>query len=304
MKKLLCLLLFTSQLLIAQRNVALLHLERGIANEPLPDAADFSEIPFEVAGGMIVVRASVNGNMGNFILDTGAPGIVLDAQNGAFEAVRKGGAISGGLDLGEVEVKNFQLGIIKKAKTQGNVLDVHHLEIACGMDIMGLVGYDVFRNYELVFDFPNKKIQAFRSGQAHPGQQLAPTITIPFTLCGHVPVVVAKIGGKRAFLGLDSGAEVNLLDKKYFDKIGAGCSNVKPELLTGLDNVPQDVISADVRETMLRREALPKMRYVFTDFSRLRKNFDMPIDGLLGVPFFKDKIVSIDYARKKIYIWE
>jgi hypothetical protein len=43
---------------------------------------------------------------------------------------------------------------------------------------------------------------------------------------------------------------------------------------------------------------------VFTDLSRLRADFDAPLDGLLGVPFFKDKVVSIDYGRKRICIWE
>ncbi len=305
MKKLLCLLLFASQSLIAQRNVAFLHT--AVANDPadaLEAAVDFSEIPFEIAGGMFVVRASVDGKSGNFVLDTGAPGIVLNSEDLASKNSCKAASVSGAMTVGEVEVKNFQLGGIIKKRAQGHALNVQHLEAACGMDIMGLIGYDVLRNYELLFDFPNKKIQAYKTGKARKDQMTKPLLSLPFTLCGHVPVIVARVGNKRVFLGLDSGAEVNLLDKKFYDAFSPGeLLNSKSELLTGIDNATQEVMAADVPDTKIKGAVLPNMRYVFTDLSRLRQDFDAPLDGLLGVPFFRDKVISIDYGRKRIYLW-
>jgi hypothetical protein len=303
MKRILGLLLFISQFVFAQHNVALLHVEPRLDNAVPPTAA-YSEIPFQMAGGMIVVQASVNGETGNFILDTGAPGIVLDAKNEAFVANCKGGSVNGTLNVGQVLVNDFQLGIIHEEKTQGNLLDVHHLELACGMDIMGLIGYEVLKGYEVVFDFPNHKIQAFKSGTTRASKQ-KPTLALPFMLCGHVPVIVGRVGGKRVFLGLDSGAGVNVLDRKFFKKIkAANRSNIKQELLTGLENMPNQVMAADVNETKLRSTSLPPMRYVFTDLGGLRDNFGVTIDGLLGIPFFKDKVVSIDYGQKKVFIWQ
>ncbi len=253
---------------------------------------------------MFVVRASVNGTVGNFILDTGAPGIVLNSKDESKKKTHQGASINGTLAIGEVEVNDFQLGNIHKQKAQGHVLNVQHLETACGMDIMGLIGYDVLRNYELLFDFPNKKIQAYKSGSALTRQSQKPRLAIPFTLCGHVPVIVAKIGGKRAFFGLDSGAEVNLMDKRFYEKIDPKqLTGASQEMLTGIDNTTQFAMAANVAETQVRGEALPGMRYVFTDLGRLRKDFDAPLDGLLGVPFFEGKVVSIDYGKKKIYIW-
>ncbi len=289
MRKMLFLLLFTTNILLAQRNVALLHVA---ANNPLSiaEAADIesSEIPFELAGGLIIVQAKVDGKEGNFILDTGAPGIVLNAVNPDGVNLRKGASVGGSMNIGEVSVKNFQLGIIQQEKTQGHVLNVHHLEVACGRDIMGLIGFDVLKNYELMFDYPNNKIYAFRSGEARKLITAEPELSIPFVMHGHVPVILAKVGNKRVLLGLDSGAEVNLLDKKFLSKIDEQVlANVHAELLTGLDNATQDVIAADVLDTKLKGSALPAMRYVFTDISHLRRNFNAPLDGLLGVPFLK-----------------
>jgi hypothetical protein len=305
MKLFLFLLLFPSHILMAQRNVALLNVGASSRNEAISATVDFAEIPFELAGGMVIVKASVNGEMGNFILDTGAPGIVLNAHSAEIKAVSKASSVGGDMEIGEVVVRNFQLGIIHMEKTEGHVLNVHHLETACGMDLMGLIGFEVLRNYELLFDFPNHKIQAFKSGTAKNAFGAAPLTSFSFTLCGHVPVFLAKVGDKRAFLGLDSGAEVNLLNAKYLDKISpANLSNIQSELLTGLDNMSKTVIAADVKMTHVKGEQLPEMRYVFADLDRLRSELDTPIDGLLGVPFFKDRVISIDYGQKKIRIWQ
>lgn len=305
MKRFLFLLLFSSQILFAQRNVALLNVEPSSRKETMPAPVGFAEIPFELAGGMVVVKASINGEVGNFILDTGAPGIVLNAENREIIAVGKASSVGGDMQVGEVVVQNFQLGIIHMDKTQGHVLNVQHLETACGMVLMGLIGFEVLRNYELLFDFPNHKIQAFKSGTAKEFIKTAPLTTFSFTLCGHVPVFAAKVGDKKAFLGLDSGAEVNLLNAKYFDKISpSNLANVQFELLTGLDNLTKNVIAADLKSTRIKGAQLPSMRYVFTDLSHLRSQLSTPIDGLLGVPFFENRVISIDYGQKKIRIWQ
>lgn len=304
-KQILFLLLFSSQILFAQRSVALLNVGPGAYNAAASSVVSYSEIPFELAGGMLVVKASVDGEIGNFILDTGAPGIVLNADNEEFTNVSNASSVGGDMQVGEVVVQHFQLGNIYMNKAQGHVLNVRHLETACGMDLMGLIGFDVLRNYELLFDFPNHNIQAFKSGTAKDAMKTAPLTSFSFTLCGHVPVFLAKVGNKRAYLGLDSGAEVNLLNAKYFDKINpSDLANVQAELLTGLDNLTKNVTAADVKSTRVKSTALPSMRYVFTDMSHLRSQLDTPIDGLLGVPFFENRVISIDYGQKKIRIWQ
>lgn len=290
---------------MAQRNVALLNVVPSSRLEAEDVLVEYSEIPFELAGGMLVVKASVNGEEGNFILDTGAPGIVLNAENDEIQTGSNASSVGGDMQVGDVVVRDFQLGFIHMDKTQGHVLNVHHLETACGMDLMGLIGFEVLRNYELLFDFPNHKIKAFKSGSATYASSHAPKTTFSFILCGHVPVFAAKVGDKRAFLGLDSGAEVNLLNAKYFDKISpTNLTNVQSELLTGLDNLTKNVMAADVKMTRVKGEQLPGMRYVFADLSNLRNQLDTPIDGLLGVPFFENRVISIDYGQKKIRIWQ
>jgi hypothetical protein len=170
---------------------------------------------------------------------------------------------------------------------------------------MGLIGFDVLKNYELFFDYQNRIVKVFSAGEVKSIEGLRLVKSIPFTLSGHVPVISVKINGKRVNLGLDSGAEVNLLDRRLLSKIDKSIlGNVEQEFLTGLDRQKRTVIAADMGTTQARGFTFPVMRYVFTDLRILQEQFGIPIDGLLGFPFFKNQIISIDYKKNKIQIWK
>lgn len=305
MKKLFCLLLMASNLLLAQNNVAFLHIESRFPTPELKTGTAFSEFNFELAGGMVIVKAVLNNREGNFILDTGAPGIIVNSRCDELETRQTAAGVNGTLSVGEVNIEDFQWGIIHEENIKGYMLDVSHLELACGRNILGLIGFDVLKNYELFFDYRSKKVQMFKAGDADFTHSLRPVKSIPFTLFGHVPVITAKIGGKRVRLGLDSGAEINLLDEKFFSGFDNSLlSDVEEGFLTGLDQNSRNVIAADIRSTVIKNDTLAEMRYVFTDLSLLRQQFGAPVDGLLGFPFFKNQVISINYKKKRIYIWQ
>ncbi len=305
MKKLFCLLLLSSNLLLAQSNIAFLHVENPVFDSSGAYLDEFSSSSFELASGLVIVKAAINGQVGDFILDTGSPGIVLNSHKDEIQNSCAAAGVGGQMTIGTVEVKSFEWGIIRKEKTQGFVLDVSHLEVACGREIMGLIGFDVLKNYELFFDYKNKTVKVFNAGEVESLTNLKVVKSIPFTLMGHVPVISAKVGGKRAYLGLDSGAEVNLLDSRFFDKIDLkSLTDIEQEFLTGLDNQKHPVMAADIETTQVRRHCLPEMRYVFTDLNTLSAQFGSPLDGLLGFPFFKNQVISINYKNRKIYLWD
>lgn len=305
MKAFICLLLITSHLLSAQNNVALLHVKSDAPVLTSVSGSAFSEYKFELAGGMVIVKATINDQEGDFILDTGSPGIIVNSSNDELAFSQVGAGVNGTLKVGEVEIDHFQWGIIQKDKVRGYALDVSHLESACGREILGLIGFEVIKNYELFFDYRNKTVKVFKAGATDFANNLRPVTSIPFSLCGHVPVITAKIGGKRVHLGIDSGAEVNLLDWKFFQRLSSNLlSDVEEEELTGLEQQKQNVIAADVRTTIVQKDTLNEMRYVFTDLSALRQYFDAPIDGLLGFPFFKNQVISINYQKRRIYVWK
>ena len=80
MKRLLVILIFSSQVLFAQKNIAIFHADKRVVSVSASGGNAVSIAPFELVNSMVVVRASINGTVGNFILDTGSPGLVINSK--------------------------------------------------------------------------------------------------------------------------------------------------------------------------------------------------------------------------------
>lgn len=300
----LCLILITMNL-NAQSNVAFLDapsLENSTSKTTLENTTNKS---FELIGGMIFIEATVNGKSGNFILDTGAPGIILnDVPTKTSDEIMASG-IGGQLNIGEVNIHRFEWGIINLTKIQGYTLDISHLEKSFGKDIAGLIGFDVLKDFELLFDYQNQVIQILNPKKNELHKHHKPLKKIAFQKQGHLPVIQVKIGKKAYHFGLDSGAEVNLLDAKILDKIDKNViANLQQESIVGLENAPKTVQTATIKKTTLKSIEFPAMKYLFVDFSEVNQNNDLKIDGLLGFTFLKKSKISINYKKQILYIWK
>lgn len=298
-------LVLIANALAAQHSVSYLHVKDAATSKVNTSANAIYSTPFELTGGIIIVQASLQGISGDFILDTGAPGIVLNSHAANTVKSLKGRGISGNVNIGAIELSDFEWGIIHEPWVNGYMLDVSHLEKACGRAILGLIGFDVLRDYEVVFDFRAMQISILPGKITAKSVLGEPTFQVPFTMYGHLPVLKAKIGGRTAFLGIDSGAEVNLLDQSYFDKLRIGqITDVEQEFLAGLSASQIPVLAADVLDTKLQDLTVQHMRYFFTDMSFVAEQLNADLDGLLGFPFFKNRIISINYRKQQVFVWE
>ena len=159
--------------------------------------------------------------------------------------------------------------------------------------------------YELFFDYPNEVVKVYSAIKAKEVRKKGAVIELPFTMNGHIPVVQVKVGNKKVYLGLDSGAEVNLLDHSYYKALKKNyLSDKNKEKVIGLDRREHEVVSAKVKSTEMKKYSLEEMKFLFMDLSGLSEQFDYRMDGLLGFPFFQHYAVSINYKDKKIFLWE
>jgi len=305
MKGLFLMLFFSSQVLLAQNNIAIFQAKPSPVSIADLGRVNVTVAPFEFVGGFVVVRASLNGAMGNFILDTGSPGIVLNAAGKAGESSLEAVGVGGEMEVSKVEVAHFNWGGIERNQVEAFSLDLSHLESSIGRKLSGLIGYDLFQNYELFFDYPNQTIKVYTAGSAEELRRANPGAALSFTLNGHVPVIPVNIGHKKIYLGLDSGAEANLLDQSYLKRLDKkAIQHAGTENVVGLDQQVHKAKSAIVRSTEIENESFPDLAYLFTDLSSLNSQFESRLDGLLGYPFFSNHAVAINYKERMVYVWK
>lgn len=256
---------------------------------------------FEVREGLILVEGAMNDEKGYYILDTGAPMMVVNAKLDHESSVKAAG-ITTEFTVHHTQVASFQWANIEHKNLEAVAVDISHLEQAAGKRILGLIGYEILKQYEVLFDYANHIIQLFpaRSNKLH--RNFRPVSSVKFTIEDHLPILDMKIDDQTYRVGLDSGSEVNLLTSAAKDELNyLQINGLRKEEIQGVDQVVRPVYATLITSTEVADHEFRHMKYLFTDLSHLK---DLDIDGLLGFPFFSQYKCSINYRKGRVYFWE
>ncbi|MCB0705719.1 MAG: aspartyl protease family protein [Saprospiraceae bacterium] len=292
--------LFLSGVLFAQREVAL--LETSIpANLYVYSATTPMEVDFEIINGLIVIAGAMEGEVGSFILDTGAPGLIVNEKTEADPSLEANG-IGGDVAVGQRFVESLQWAGLELEHIHGYAIDMSHLASSIDRNLLGLVGFELLDGYEILLDYSNRKLLFFPLGSG-PDKFHTPKAVIPFQMQQHLPVVKVKIGNKKYRFGIDCGASVNLIHDRYQEKLAPLVENACcTGFLRGLDGTGEMTSIVTFKDVSIGGEAYNQGEFQWTSFRGISGQ-DLQIDGLLGAGFFVANKVSINYKDQKIYLW-
>lgn len=257
---------------------------------------------FELDGGIILVEAFINQESHTFVLDSGAPGLILNNfQSDGPQSIIKG--LNGSATAYDLTLHNFTWADIHYPAIPATSMDLSALETMTKRKISGLIGYELLKDYELFLDYENKVMQLQRRVENAPDDQ-RPLVRFPIRFQEHLPVIEAKIAGKKLQLGLDTGAEINVLDQRMSKKIATAASDQVPYgKIYGIGNAETPSARVRISVTHIRRAAYREMDFVLTDLSGIMDNGSSKIDGILGFPFLSSCKFSIDFRKKELKVW-
>ncbi|MCB0663048.1 MAG: aspartyl protease family protein [Saprospiraceae bacterium] len=290
---------------MAQNKIAFLGCPQENQVEIKIESPAYNDNSFVTEDGLIYIHAAVNGNAGVYLLDTGAPSLVLNQKTSPLTSTKtsKAFAVSSNLPVSFVEINQFQWGEFRKDVFEGLMLDLNHFEGPHKAAIDGLIGFDILEGKVLMVDYQNNQIdllksKAFKSIK----KEDAPSYSIDFDLYQHLPVIEVTIDGKMYKLALDTGAEKNLLHTPIFKDLAV--ENVEYDLLQGLDKHIKKVSKGYLNHLEAGEYRIQRTQFLFTDLSHIQSDaFGYDIDGLLGLDFFEGRKFAVDYRKHKIYIW-
>lgn len=256
----------------------------------------------QIIEGFIITQASVDGETGNFIVDTGAPGLVLNAEQGAD---RKADCMSvnQAFSCMETTVGEFRWNHIKRRGITALVTDLSEIEKAVGFEIFGLIGFNLFRKEKLFINFSRQEIVFLprKETNAELTFKAFANFVMPFAVEYSIPVIEYRLNGKDIRLAIDSGAKSNVLDKSIADLqdpdwvmsrgpievAGVDASILVSEVITLYnEDAPNPYVTQD--------------EFVIADLSHLRES-GLHIDGLVGPAFFENCLLLFDFQEMKIY---
>ena len=181
-------------------------------------------LPFHLINGYILIDGEVNEKKGKFMFDTGTPfGILLN--NHYLELNKKDLVVSGSASSGQIldiyldSVPKINIGkqvSYTKLLTVPNS-DFSFIEQGIVKDFLGFIGYDFYKNYELVIDYDYQTITLFKLDKngtvVNPYSLLNTEITtLHFTTSNQkqIPLVEIKLGNTNVKGRFDTGNQGNL----------------------------------------------------------------------------------------------
>lgn len=267
-------------------------------------------IPFNWVGRLPAVTARIDTTEGIFFFDTGAERLLLNERyftgDTRLEGISQYGVTGGSHSVFSKEVDTLKWENLYLPDVTAHVLDLSHIESKRNVPVVGIIGYDIFKEYEVLLDYPMRQIVLSKldARGIKLDQKAFPDAvfdSLDFVLAKHGIVVQAEVEGKTLNFNIDSGAEINLLDRNVSKKVLKQFKVIKRVNLNGAGQQTVEVLAGTLAGVLCGKQRNGAMNTLLTSTDQLKSIFGMRIDGVMGFEFLRPRRTIINYKLQKLY---
>lgn len=285
--------------------------------DPIVSSDSTSVIPFTRAGNLILISGRADSTVGNFILDTGAPNLVLnltyfrsypaitssDTENSGIA-----GSISGRI---QVHIDQFAFGNIRYHKLEADLANLGQIENSKGVKILGLLGIQLFRQFEMIIDYDKSLLYLHlikkKESKTYKSDMLEDTSAyseLPIEIVDNKIITKLEVAGKKLRFIIDCGAETNLLDSRLpnsvFDNVEIG----RKVLLRGAHDKKTEALYGNLNNMKIGNTSISSLPVVITNLEKSCLSYISCTDGILGFDFLSMHKIGFNFVKRRMYIWK
>lgn len=276
-------------------------------------AAKKEVVPIEISKRLILVKAKINKQQGFFLFDTGVSDLVLNERH--FDHFRQFDFHHAVTDVSGVAsaskhimIKSFRWGKLSRQNFMAPQINLDNLEAMLGKKLLGLIGYQVIKSLEVIIDYDAKTLTLLdldKNGLPSFAYSTPADYRFDFKLFRYIPVLNVSFSNDQTLqLGLDSGSTLNMINKSFEAQFLPISKSKRSISYKGaLSEVWKANYLLMENVTIGNQVAWRYWKAAFEDLSHMRQ-LNVPIDGLLGINFFRMGKVSINYQKREIRVWQ
>jgi hypothetical protein len=288
-------------------------------SEIIPKGDDSSSciIPFTRAGNLILIKAKADTTEGNFILDTGAPNLVLnityfrDYPSTTITDAEQTSVTGSTPMVVKTQVKKFLLGSQTYSGVEADLVNLGAIENSKGVKILGLLGMELFRQCEMIIDYEKSILYLHwisrKEAATYKHEVLKDTSayrTFPIDLTDNRIIATTEMGGKKLKLIIDCAAESNILDSRLPNKIFENVVVTGRVKLTGVGNKKVDALYGDLKGLKIGTNEIGNLPVLITNLENTCFAYNGCVDGILGFDFLSLHKIGFNFVKRKMYIWK
>lgn len=292
------------------------HIITLIADPFLETDSSDCVIPFTRAGKLILVQGMADSALGNFVLDTGAPGLVLNNTYFRDYPVSEiSNEQSRAITLTSEQVQHtmidsLRLGGFHYYRVEADMISLRHIENARGVKILGLLGVSLFKGCELVIDQVHQvlRLHRFKKKEAktyrNPLLKDNPNYTsYPFELLENRILIKTALADHVLRFVLDCAAESNLIDSRLPQKVLDSISILGRVILSGAAPTQKEALSGTMPGLALGALVTQRLPVIITSLANTCFGNATCINGVLGDDFLSHYQIAFNFVTCKMYIW-
>lgn len=309
--------LFSSYKPVLANEVVLMAGEKKVHFLALKSDSVSCILPFNRIGNLIVLKARVDTTEGSFILDTGAPHLVLNLtyfRDYPFDMQQDGvqTSISGRGDyIYKTKVRELHFGAMLFHQLEADLTNLGNIENARGFKVLGLLGLALFRRCEMIIDFEKSIIYLHRIGKkeaaTYKHEMLNDTSKyreFPIEFSQNRMITTTEVAGKKLKLVIDFAAESNILDSRLPDKILSLITITRRVKLTGPGENKVDALYGSLASMKMGTQQIENLPVVIINLEYTCFSDDACINGVLGFDFLSQRKIGFNFVNRKMYIWK
>lgn len=276
-----------------------------------PQGPNIIRVPFTLTGGLMVIQARADTLEGKFLFDTGASKLLLNGRyfgkkNATADQSR--GVTGDVAVLGTTDVDTLRFDQFLRTGVQADLIDLSHIEKSKKMAVVGLIGASVFEHYEILFDYGASLLVMIKTDAS--GKPIEPLPSWEYTQQGsaplktsaHIAMLYLDFGEKGGgWMGLDSGAEQNLLSKSIGGKFLKAHFEIRRRVkLKGAGGESVEVLSGMLQHARLDTVSFSPMATILTQMNLINEAYSAKLDGILGYEFLSQRPMSVNLRRRQL----
>jgi hypothetical protein len=273
--------------------------------------ADPVVIPLKRAGRLFLIEAIIDDQTGNLVFDTGARGLVLN--NIYFRNYNKTGKVNSAGITGEAGlVEQITVGRIEFADLMyknltADMANLGHIENQRGVKILGLIGLNMLRDFEIIIDPANNELNLFRIDKAGQRQNnslpgFKPDYSQKIEGNSDILFLQCNIGGKTLKFCFDTAAETNVISNGSNKTIMSTLTITRRTKLKGAGSSVSEVLFGRMNDFKIGDRHIGNMETVITNLYALNEAYNTTIDGVLGYSFLEHGIVCVNFMNSQVGI--
>lgn len=275
---------------------------------------DTVRINFQLRNGLIYIPAKLNGKIGFFMFDSGAPVVILRNRYVSEASIKNDVSVDftgmgGKMDDVKWSTENtLEWGGGQLTGLDAPTARMDDMDLDEDTAIFGLMGYGVLSGYQLTFDYLNQELLLERIDEdgklSGAGFDKGKLITaFPLRMKRHIPIIDIVLNDKSYPMGIDCGANANLLKSGLIQEL-APFIDYEDEYVSiaGVGGLEQNNRTAFLTDAKIGTFKLQDMYTVITDqhIGGGVGNDALPIVGLLGTPFLNQQKTTLNFNKGEI----